>query len=204
VCTITGRRRGGRVRVITTWMYFDEEQIKGEFRSGHPDRGPRRGEKPEPGIGIGWFPGDTAELMTPIDNLKVFRKLRRARERDTPLSLETLRGYIDLFLLDADEYEFGDKERSLKNENVIDYVLSQPFVIERSPPLHMTLKGMITSTNLPIWIGTYMGWSVVPENSVLLFITVPGGIIIVSSAAGLANALSAGLSKSVKKLFKIR
>ena len=33
-------------------------------------------------------------------------------------------------------------------------------------------------------------------------VTVPGGIIIVSSAAGLANALSAGLSSSVKRLFR--
>lgn len=192
------------MRVITTWMYFDEKQLKGEFRSGHPDRGPRRGEKPDPGIGIGWFPGDTTELMSPIDNLKVFRKLRRVPGRDTSLNIETLRGYVDLFILDADEYEFGDTEGSLKNEDVVDYVLSNTFVIERSPPVHMTLKGMVTSTNLPIWIGTYMGWSVVPENSVLLFITVPGGIIIVSSATGLANALSAGLSKSVKKLFRVR
>jgi hypothetical protein len=63
---------------------------------------------------------------------------------------------------------------------------------------------LITTTNLPVWIGTYMGWSVVPDHSVLLFITVPGGIIIVSSAAGLANALSAGLSASVKRLFKTK
>jgi hypothetical protein len=92
----------------------------------------------------------------------------------------------------------------MKNEQAVDYVLSQPFVVERSPPIHLTLRGLITATNLPIWIGTYMGWSVVPDHSVLLFITVPGGIIIVSSAAGLANALGAGLSKSVKRLFKIR
>jgi len=51
------------------------------------------------------------------------------------------------------------------------------------------------------WIGTYLGWSVASDRSVLLFITVPGGIIIVSSAIGLASALAAGLSKSVKRLF---
>jgi hypothetical protein len=120
---------------------------------------------------------------------------------DDEFSEEVLRNYIDLFVMDAEEFEFGRPERSLKNEAIVDYVLSEPFVIERSPPALLTLKGVLTTTNLPIWIGTYMGWSVAPEHSVLLFITVPGGIIIVSSATGLASALAAGLSKSVKRLF---
>jgi hypothetical protein len=92
----------------------------------------------------------------------------------------------------AEEFEFSRPERSLKNPAIVDYILTQPIVIERSPPFHVTLKGLITTTNLPVWIGTYMGWSVVPA---------PGGIIIVSSATGLANALSSGLSTSVKRLF---
>jgi hypothetical protein len=82
--------------------------------------------------------------------------------------------------------------------------LTQPIVIERSPPVHLTLKGLLNSTNLPVWIGTYMGWSVAPDHSPLLFITVPGGIIVVTSAARLADALGAGLSKSVKRLFRVR
>jgi len=106
--------------------------------------------------------------------------------------------------MDAEEFEFSRPERSLKNPTIVDYVLTQPIVIERSPPVHINLKGLITATNLPVWIGTYMGWSVVPDHSILLFITVPGGIIIVSSAAGLANALSSGLSTSVKRLFRKR
>lgn len=189
------------MRVLTTWMYFDDTKIRGEPSSGRRRRG--RGEEPDPGIGIGWFAGDTATLMTPIDNLKLFRALRH-HESEQPLSVEALRNYLDLFVIDADEYQFDRPERSLKNEGLVDYVLLEPFVVERSPPVHLTLKGMVNATNLPVWIGTYMGWSVVPDNSVLLFITVPGGIIIGSSAAGLANALSAGLSKSVKRLFRIR
>ena len=191
------------MRVLTTWMYFDESQVKGGF-SEHRDRGPGRGEELEPGIGICWVQGETADLLTPIHNLKRFRPLRGHRDGEPPLSEETLRTYLDLFVIDADEYQFGRPERSIKNESIVEYVLSEPFVVERSPPIHVTLKGMINSTNLPVWIGTYMGWHVVPDHSVLLFITVPGGIIIVSSAAGLANALSAGLSKSVKRLFRRR
>lgn len=186
------------MRALSTWMYFDRSQVTVEPPFGRP-RG--RGEEPEPGIGVAWFGGDTSNLI-PVSNLKIFRAFPGVENE--ALTEELLRSHIDLFLLDADEHEFQRPERSLKNPVVVDYVITQPIVIERSPPFHVTLKGLITSTNLPVWIGTYMGWSVAPEHSVLLFITVPGGIIVVSSATGLASALAAGLSKSVKRLFNGR
>jgi hypothetical protein len=185
------------MRILTTWMYFDSSQITAE-----PSRRGRRqgrGDEPEPGIGVAWCAGDTTTLM-PLSNLKVFRPLLGAERGE--FNDEIFRSYLDAFLMDAEEYEFLRPERSLKNPAIVDYILTEPIVIERSPPFHVNLKGLITTTNLPVWIGTYMGWSVVPDHSVLLFITVPGGIIIVSSAAGLANALSAGLSTSVKRLFR--
>ncbi len=135
-----------------------------------------------------------------ISNLKVFQPLRGPDTQE--FNEEVFRSYLDAFLMDAEEFEFLRPERSLKNPAMVDYILTQPIVVERSPPIHVTLKGLITATNLPVWIGTYMGWSVVPDHSILLFITVPGGIIIVSSAAGLANALSSGLSTAVKRLFR--
>ena len=188
------------MRVLTTWMYFDRSQV----REGEPRRfRGRPAEEIEPGIGVAWFAGETSNLMEPIHNLKAFRPLRGHREREEPLTEESLRNYVDLFLMDADEFEFDRPERSMKNEQIVEYLLDQPIVIERSPPFHITLRGLITATNLPIWIGTYMGWSVAPDHSVLLFITVPGGIIVVSSAIGLASALGAGLSTSVKRLFAV-
>jgi hypothetical protein len=186
------------MRVLSTWMYFDSSQVTVEPPFSRP-RG--RGEEQEPGIGVAWFAGDIATLM-PFSNLKILRPLPGV-ETDA-LTEDFLRSYVDLFLMDANEYEFGRPERSLKNPNVVDYIITQPIVIERSPPFHITLKGLITSTNLPVWIGTYMGWSVAPEHSVLLFITVPGGIIVVSSATGLASALAAGLSRSVRRLFSAK
>jgi hypothetical protein len=185
------------MRILTTWMFFDIAQVSAEPPWRERRRG--RGDEPEPGIGIAWCAGDTAELM-PVSNLKVFRVLPGAEIEE--FNEEILRSYLDAFVMDAEEHEFSRPERSLKNPNIVDYVLTEPVVVERSPPIHVTLKGMINATNLPVWIGTYMGWSVAPEHSVLLFITVPGGIIIVSSAAGLANALSSGLSSSVKRLFR--
>jgi hypothetical protein len=58
------------MRVLTTWMYFDRDQITGaDFRR---PRG--RGEEPEAGVGIAWFAGDTSSLSS-ISNLKIFREL---------------------------------------------------------------------------------------------------------------------------------
>lgn len=185
------------MRILTTWMYFDSSQVTAEPPFSRRRRG--RGEEPEPGIGIAWCAGDTTSLMS-VSELKDFRPLPGPDIEE--FNEQTLRSYLDAFLMDAEEFEFSRPERSLKNPNIVDYVYAEPVVIERSPPIHVTLKGMINATNLPVWIGTYMGWSVAPEHSVLLFITVPGGIIIVSSAAGLANALSAGLSSAVKRLFR--
>lgn len=187
------------MRILTTWMYFDPEQVKAEAPWRERRRG--RGDEPEPGVGIAWCGGDTTALGD-IDNVKAFRRLRPRPRNTEEFSEEVFRRYLDAFVMDAEEFEFARLERSLKNPAIVDYILNQPIVIERSPPFHFPLKGVITSSNFPVWIGTYMGWSVVPDHSVLLFITVPGGIIIVSSAAGLANALSAGLSSAVKKLFK--
>jgi hypothetical protein len=186
---------GDEMRVISTFMYFDEVNGERKFR-----RHPGRGEETDPGIGIAWFAGETSDLM-PISNLKAFRSVLRD-ERE--FNEQALRNYLDLFLVDADEFEFEQPERSLKNEDIVDFLINEPFVIEKSPPIHVRLKGMIDKTNLPVWIGTYMGWHVVPEHSVMLFITIPGGIVVVSSAIGLSSALAAGLNKSVKKLFKMR
>ncbi|WP_156816351.1 hypothetical protein [Oceanibaculum indicum] len=183
------------MRIITTWMYFDPSQVAGDesYR-----RGRGRGDKVEPGIGIAWCAGDTSTLM-PISSLKAFRKLQDLNEEFNETALHR---YIDAFLLDEDEFDFSRPDRSIKNSDLVDFVINEPFVIQRSPPDLLSLKGAITKTNFPVWIGTYMGWSVVPGDSVLLFISVPGGIIIVSSAVGLANALGSGLSTSVKRLFR--
>lgn len=189
------------MRVLTTWMYFDRSQI----RNGRPRRfRGRPAEELDPGIGVAWFAGDTTTLMEPIHNLKAFRPLRGHQEERNSLSENNLRSYVELFLRDADEFEFDGPEDLLENEQIVEYVITQPIVIERSPPIHITLSGLLKSTNLPLWIGTYMGWSVVPDHSVLLFITVPGGIIVVGSAVDLASALGAGLSKSIKRLFRIK
>jgi len=138
------------MRVVTTWFYFDDSQVYTE-----PHRS-WRGEKPDPGVGVAWFAGNTADML-PVSELKLFQELP-GREKPYELNVSILKNYLDLFLLDSREFEFDQPERSLKNERIADSLLTEQIVIERSPPIHVTLKGLINSTNLPLWIGTYMGW----------------------------------------------
>lgn len=191
------------MRVLTTWIYFDRSQLKiSEIGSRRRYRWPERDEDSDLGVGVAWFAGDASSMM-PIWNVKAIRPLSgNGRIKGEPISIEQLRVYLSLFLVDADEYEFLDNPFPNKNSEIVDYLLGQPIVIERSPPITVTLKGLMSSTNLPMVIGTFLGWEVAPDRSVLLFVTVPGGILVVSSAFGLASALGAGLSKSVKRLFK--
>lgn len=52
-----------------------------------------------------------------------------------------------------------------------------------------------------MWIETFLGFTAARDSPVLLFLTVPAGIIIVSSALGIGAAMQAGLGKAVKRLF---
>jgi hypothetical protein len=97
------------MRVLTTWMYFDSSQVKGELGF-HRPRG--RGEEPEPGIGVAWFGGDTTTLSS-ISNAKIFRTLPGSRGEQS-LSEEFLKDCLDLFLTDAEEFDFSRPERSMK------------------------------------------------------------------------------------------
>jgi hypothetical protein len=65
----------------------------------------------------------------------------------------------------------------------------------------VSLKGLIDNTNLPIIVGTFVGWEVAQPNAIMLFITVPAGIVAVSSAIGIGRALQNGLNKVLSRLF---
>lgn len=127
-----------------------------------------------------------------VSELKDFRPLLGAEPEE--FGEHTLRSYLDAFVMDAEEFEFIRPERSLKNPNIVEYVCTEP---GRTVTAHTCNPQGNDQRDEPPCLNRHLhGLERCPEHSVLLFITVPGGIIIVSSAAGLANALSAGLSRS--------
>lgn len=185
------------MRVVTTSLYFEDNDVRGYngFRSRS------RIEDKNPGVTFAWFAGDSSGVLD-ISNYKAFQELqppaRDARER--------IRGIIDLFIRDVDDVAFYrvPPDQSVENTDIVEFVLDQGIVIERSPPILVTLKGVLTTSNSPLWIGTFVGSAAAWDHPTLLLITVPGGIIAVGSAFGIASGLQGGLNKAVKRLFERR
>jgi hypothetical protein len=121
-------------------MYFDPSEVRMQ-RSLPPyyERGFH--EEPQPGVGVAWFSGDTDTMMTPIPNLKLFVPLLRNNQIET-IHQSDLSICIDLFLANAEESDFHVRDHLIQNPQIVDYILSQPIVIERSPPFTITLKGL--------------------------------------------------------------
>src|SRR5262249_54162867 len=80
------------------------------------------------------------------------------------------------------------------------FILQQEIVLERSPPFTLPLQSIMSKAP-GIAIGTYVGLQAAGSEPLLMLITVPGGILAVSSAIGISKALERGLHKAVEKLF---
>ena len=93
--------------------------------------------------------------------------------------------------------------RRVNNEHVVNFILEQPIVIEQSPPSAELLKGLFAKS-ASIVIGTFIGTTVAGENPLLMFLSIPAGIIVVGSAIGLSKGLESGLNKAIEKLIKER
>ena len=79
-------------------------------------------------------------------------------------------------------------------------LIETPIVIELSPPTILPL-GTLLAKAPGIAIGTFVGIQAASEMpAYIALLTVPGGIIAVSSAIGISRALERGLNKAIEKL----
>ncbi len=91
--------------------------------------------------------------LRPFADVDYFRELKRLENRT--LTEDFLRNCIDLFLMEAEQFEFDRPERSMKNDLIVEYVINHPIVIERSPPFHTTLiQGNRLSQIWYSWVGS--------------------------------------------------
>ena len=74
-------------------------------------------------------------------------------------------------------------------------------VIEQSPPITLPLSKLLSKAP-GVAIGTFIGYQIGAESPALMLLSVPGGILAVSSAIGIAKALERGLQNKVEALFK--
>ena len=182
------------MRVVTTSMYFEYDDVRGY--QGYRRRLHLEDRDRNPGISLAWFAGDTAHPPD-FSNYKIFQSI------EFPFRPDFVKGALDLFVRDVHEPGFLQvpPDNLLENPRIIDFVFNEGIVIERSPPILISLKGLLNNTNSPLWIGSFAGSMAAWDHPMLLLITVPGGILAVSSAYGIATALQGGLNKAIKRLF---
>lgn len=89
----------------------------------------------------------------------------------------------------------------VRNPRIVDYLLDQTIVLEESPPKAVPLKSLIGAGSI-MSIGAAVGYALAPGTyPLLLLITVPAGIIVIGSAAGVATAMQHGLHEVVRQKF---
>jgi hypothetical protein len=186
------------MRVLQTEFLFDREQV--DFDLDPPDY---------PAISCAWFKIEQADLAAPrsivsrtigAEGIMAFASTGFAVLVEKPTQRQ-IESFIDGCLYER-IYE-GDAEfEDVNNPRIVEYVLEQTMVIEESPPKAVPLKSLI-GTGSVLSIGAMVGYSVTPNGfPLLLFITVPMGMIVIGSAAGIALGMQNGLHELVRKKFK--
>jgi len=116
--------------------------------------------------------------------------------------LRVFREFTDAALRgEEDEYDPGSPLRTLRNSQIVAFVENQTIITERSPPV-AEIFGEVVKKASSVTLGAYLGWKTSSDNPVLLWLTVPAGIIVVGSAVGIARGFEKGLNKSIQRLFK--
>jgi hypothetical protein len=88
------------------------------------------------------------------------------------------------------------------NAGITKYLLDTDIVLEQSPPHWEKLGTLLKDSPGPL-IGTFLGYESVPHgHELLMWVTIPLGIVVISSAVGIGNGLSSGLNRWIEDKFK--
>jgi hypothetical protein len=200
------------MRLVRTETYYLWSEIKGRFYEAR---------KYDPGLSVVWIATHTnrriefSEIQGLAD-LTVF-------QRDDGEFNEYLTGrFIDLSLRGArmdtrkqfelDVQNFGTsmtlhrglgkrtlraERRGISNPGLVDELLNELIVIERSPAESLPLRSVLGG-NAFIAVGTWVGFHSGADGWVL-FVSVPGGVILMGAAIGISRGLMSGLHRAVEK-----
>jgi hypothetical protein len=180
------------MRVIRTEMYFSEVRAIAA--------GANRLARENPGIGVAYFGGRVLDFEQIGSLLAEPRPIRRRDDSSIGRFLDlSLRGTERSFRSPSSKYLKGE----IKSADIVDFLYEANIVVEESPPVWESFKSLV-SKSPGIGIGTYVGMELAGSNPQLMIITVPMGIVVVSSAIGISKALEKGLNQKVEQMFKQR
>jgi hypothetical protein len=168
------------MRVIRTELYNDD--VQHEYKISTTNLG----------VSFAWF--NMEELAYPID--EIITPIVHNASNEIPR-------FLDIILQGVETRDFEKRlhDGRLFNKPIVDYLMHYPVVVERSPPEAIPF-GVILKNSSSSVIGTMIGVAAAHENTALLFVTVPAGIIVVGSAFGIAKGLERGLAGKIEKLMK--
>lgn len=176
------------MRVIRTELFFSGVRDVGN--------GASRAAKENPGIGIAFFGGESRPQLSL--NFLLSSSLRVSHDDEA-----TIERFLDLSLRGV-EYSFRFPHSKYLRENVrnrdeVRFLFEANIVVEESPPHWEIFKTLVTKSP-GVAIGTYAGIELAGSNPELMIVTIPMGIMAVSSAIGISKALERGLNKKVEQL----
>jgi hypothetical protein len=138
------------------------------------------------GVGVVWFAGK-------LNPREILKKPISISPAEVPRELERMLARV----------KRSSYEGSRINAQALKVILSSRIIVQRSPAISFPL-GKLIEKSPGIAIGTYVGMYAAGSSPMLMLVTVPGGILIVSSAIAIARAVETGLHKKVLSAFKSR
>jgi hypothetical protein len=94
------------------------------------------------------------------------------------------------------------KDPEIENPAIINYICREGFVVERSPPEWMSMSQLLDKSSSAA--GVSLAFLAVTTNQWLLFAAIPGGVVLMGAAVGVAKGLQAGLHHSIERYLKKR
>jgi hypothetical protein len=173
------------VRLIQTLAYFDPTYVIGAA----PD------VEENPGVAFTWFKSPR-EVEGP-EPLLLFRDYAVMFGESRPYA-------IDLFLdaaLRGVRFSVLARQGNVLNSNIIGTIRETEIAIEQSPITGLGF-GSILRGAPNVAIGSYIGMQAAGGATSLMFVTVPAGILVVCSAAGIGKALQKGLNRQISAIFE--
>jgi hypothetical protein len=178
------------MRVIRTEMYFDKRPFDTRARV--------------PGVSVAWIEGSTRESVRYDSD----GQLRWDDYRYEAIDLDPIPSIgFELKLRDTIRYSlFGAPSGAVQiDDRFVDFVLREPVVIERSPPVLIKLRDLIDGLRKdPRAVGAFIGMLAGYEHPPFLLITVPAGIFLVGSAPAITRAIERGVVKIIDEFFDHR
>jgi len=186
------------MRILQTEFVFDQDEVRESGLATVAEF---------PAVSCAWFKlanEDPSRPTAAVRRLQPGQIMAFSEGEFAPLvevvSDEDVRRFLDGCLYDA-VYSASERPGDVRNPRIVDFLLEQTIVLEESPPKAVPFKSLIGGGSI-MSIGAAVGYALTPTGfPLLLLITIPTGIIVVGSAAGVATALQHGLHEMVKKKF---